>query len=534
MWGPPDAVQYAVRANAERMGFPAPDAYIPFWESAGEVSREVMRGGIGTLVGTGAYLSNMGLRVPEGSTGRMGFSDNYIAPCNLLKFTLIGRVSGVWYWLSQLGSALQGVVSWSRFRLSGNNWNVGGITTNETHDWIVSFNSPNITSFTDGQFRNTGTESANSSTNTLYFGSRNDGGLPLGGTIFQYILWHNWTINEAQAGYYHHQPYALLMPVARPVFFDLGIGSVLEKKKTITSNLPSYRPDIKPPMWGPPDAVQYAVRANAERMSAPAPLIALCHWEGTGSTLYNHAYPCPDQSITRQWPTFSMRSLGWSQGAINADGSDYVDLADNQLFMLNYMPGASIIASGHYTITSARNYILHLTTSGTFTLVRMELDTNRKLSVGARSAFDAQRTSVSSQTFETGRHTFGAVINIAAENIALFADGQFLQRDAGSYANSTFIVAEGHAGPQKYLSDGNEGNRAVGRPDLLVIFPSAISDAVMEFSTACPYALFMPVTRPIYFDQGKSPISPPTPTNIAGDKNIPVVTWTWEPGSHNA
>jgi hypothetical protein len=45
-----------------------------------------------------------------------------------------------------------------------------------------------------------------------------------------------------------------------------------------------YRPDIKPPMWGPPEAVQWAVRHNAERLGIdPASIkLLLPFWEVAG------------------------------------------------------------------------------------------------------------------------------------------------------------------------------------------------------------------------------------------------------------
>ncbi len=50
-----------------------------------------------------------------------------------------------------------------------------------------------------------------------------------------------------------------------------------------------YRPDIKPPMWGPPEAVQYAVRANAEQMGIDhASIVELRpFWEVGGLTSHN-------------------------------------------------------------------------------------------------------------------------------------------------------------------------------------------------------------------------------------------------------
>jgi hypothetical protein len=48
-----------------------------------------------------------------------------------------------------------------------------------------------------------------------------------------------------------------------------------------------YRPDIKPPMWGPLSAVQYAVRHNAEQMGIDPAGIELAYylWEGAGDML---------------------------------------------------------------------------------------------------------------------------------------------------------------------------------------------------------------------------------------------------------
>jgi len=50
-----------------------------------------------------------------------------------------------------------------------------------------------------------------------------------------------------------------------------------------------FRPDIKPPMWGPPDAVQFAVRQNAEQMGIAYSDIKafLPMWESGGQSVAN-------------------------------------------------------------------------------------------------------------------------------------------------------------------------------------------------------------------------------------------------------
>ncbi len=49
-----------------------------------------------------------------------------------------------------------------------------------------------------------------------------------------------------------------------------------------------FRPDIRPPMWGPPEAVLYAVRVNAERIGAPPPTDIFAMWEGAGLKIYDY------------------------------------------------------------------------------------------------------------------------------------------------------------------------------------------------------------------------------------------------------
>ena len=64
-----------------------------------------------------------------------------------------------------------------------------------------------------------------------------------------------------------------------------------------------FRPDIKPPMWGPPDAVRYAVRANAERMGIDPAILLSIHplWVGAGDVLGSFGAASDGARNTAEW-----------------------------------------------------------------------------------------------------------------------------------------------------------------------------------------------------------------------------------------
>jgi len=79
-----------------------------------------------------------------------------------------------------------------------------------------------------------------------------------------------------------------------------------------------FRPDIKPPMWGPPEAVQYAVRANAERLGIdPGGIVELRpFWEVGGLTSYNVVTDTRDRLL--DGATFTQNSV-FFRGGQNKD-----------------------------------------------------------------------------------------------------------------------------------------------------------------------------------------------------------------------
>lgn len=230
----------------------------------------------------------------------------------------------------------------------------------------------------------------------------------------------------------------------------------------------SFRPDIKPPQWGPPDALRYAVRANAERLGIdPASIDIL--------------YPFFDNNALFGGETSS------SVGGLVIDGDGIVCSGTN------YISNSKRIAS------SSKHCVVSVftpkTLDATFTFGQYQKTGGSGYEYGV---FTTNRYYTKNGIYVTfPALTVGSrrvLIDICdGVNSKIFSAGAF----AGSAgALSTSLYDYQISG----IRDSVAQNSAIHH--LHIIFKSDISETLVPVFSATPYALLMPVSRPVYFDMG--------------------------------
>ena len=240
MWGPPDAVRFAVRANAERMGIDYTRIIMltPFWEGAGAVLRDY-----GPL-GLDATING-----PTWSNGSLNFNDNNATasyqfadvPTTWCFRTYTHNPKQMWFLTGDSTSSVWGFGGWdtngtarfytgstsSRFTTSA-----GVVQPSVNQDWSVVYDSTNISNvFLNGQ-------SVTPASNVSGSNITGPTVIRIGGRLGEFWSGFSGIISMVfiaklamtldQSRQFHHQPYALLMPVARPVYFDIPAAKQTE------------------------------------------------------------------------------------------------------------------------------------------------------------------------------------------------------------------------------------------------------------------------------------------------------------------
>ena len=234
-WGPMSAVQCAVRANAARIGID-PDKfvqYLPAWERGGVQLLDVF--GKPDYV-AGNDPASYGWNV-WGLNRTAGFADpsaGLVKPAIVGgRFTILQEIApngtwGRWYLAnrSEFGFQVQNATLRivSTIRASS----AGVITSTRSHvlgqkiTAVMSWDGTTFRAYSDGLIDGSTTPVApanlQSGIMSLFGNSYNTGS---NGATGQYIHIAD-ILTAAQIEQLHYEPYTLLMPVAGPVYFDLG------------------------------------------------------------------------------------------------------------------------------------------------------------------------------------------------------------------------------------------------------------------------------------------------------------------------
>jgi hypothetical protein len=262
MWGPPDAVQFAVRQNAERMGIDPSSVKLldPYWLKAGQpfdiISNKTPATWSGSWVPQGVTF-NGAQHLEYANTGGL-FTG--LTGLTLLTITRINSVDvddegiiGAWdsasskYVQISTRNAIR-EDSVRMFVYDGTSLGVTDIANKGLTSWVA-----------DSKFKSfCGTWDVSGTVN-LYvdatlFGNASSGptsALPTGFDNFRIATYYNNGIRQLNADFgiatvfsvaltptqiaqLHEAPYALLMPVARPFIFDMAGGGGLAAP-TLTS-----------------------------------------------------------------------------------------------------------------------------------------------------------------------------------------------------------------------------------------------------------------------------------------------------------
>lgn len=265
----------------------------------------------------------------------------------------------------------------------------------------------------------------------------------------------------------------------------------------------SFRPDIKPPQWGPLSAVQYAVRANAERL-------------GVGDL--RAISPCQDGLLDN-----ILASPG--TGLLRGSGAKPVG------YYQEFAKTAENVNNSCYTNSAANLNSRQLTFFGVF----------RQRSLPA--AYTASPLQVGMHTWAGGNNNFFRV-RIAANGTAeISAEGNSSRKIGAAatialgnwYAVAATVNADSHLSFRFALKNLDSGGVVLNRSNIYnasiptfspvgyglgccfeyernydtdtdVAFFGASASLVSESTVLTlveqPYALLMPVSRPVYFDLG--------------------------------
>ena len=243
MWGPMSAVRYAVRANAARIGVD-PDKfvqYLPVWERGGVRLRDVF-GNPDYVVGNDP--ANYGWNV-WGLNRTAGFSDpavGLVKPAIVGgRFTILQEIipNATWgrFYLAnrsefgfQVQNATLKVISIIKAASGNVITSPRGHSVNQKITAAMSWNGTTFTAYSDGIVDGSVTPSTPaallSGNMSLMGNSANNGSV---GATGQYLHIAD-ILTLAQVEQLYYEPYTLLMPVARPVYFDLGASEPTEDR----------------------------------------------------------------------------------------------------------------------------------------------------------------------------------------------------------------------------------------------------------------------------------------------------------------
>ena len=257
-----------------------------------------------------------------------------------------------------------------------------------------------------------------------------------------------------------------------------------------------YRPDIKPPTWGSPDAMLYAVRANAEQMELDHRKFLHLFPMLEGAGLQTFDFGAGVNCATN----FNV----WEEGGPVCQRDTDRDInipSDSWWFYGPYTEGLSIIAR-HRSTSSApsEQYIFSRGNTASAPRAPVGLYQTSALndSVLLCKSATATRSITASKSFPFGTHiTVGATIT----------PQKIFSAYAGEVVNSVDYSSETWGGTTSdaavvYNKQGTFDREPNIIGGCVYVIKEALTYDKMQEMFATPYALFMPVSRPVYFDLG--------------------------------
>jgi len=236
-WGPLSAVQAAIKDNCNRLGFPAPYAAWLFWEDAGETAHDYSEYDTHATSTSLLWSGNAGYfdsnySIPLGDPAILDIPNNdgltIFAIVTIYSFI---NVASVLYGGADnndrpgynlrtiLGDELQIVIGNGSERKAAaisptidEKTSIVAVVNSGIELSISSYNTKTVTSLSGYSEELNGPDKIIGGSNTdVYYHGLIDN------------LWvFPKAFTDSQSALFHEQPYALIQPVSRPVYFDLG------------------------------------------------------------------------------------------------------------------------------------------------------------------------------------------------------------------------------------------------------------------------------------------------------------------------
>jgi len=236
MWGPLDAINFAVRANCEHIGLPMPLCFAPCWSTD---FGENLFGGDAYFVSEGIFVNNttwahgFSLPVPQRTLTQFFFLNSVIGPTpQLLTFD------------SNILRATRLNVGQYRFYGNSNYLTYASVNlladppTNSESTWTGGWirSQPRCRfSLTDKVLGFRTAETSNMSPITEVPIPSNMQFRFTGTSLCKFFAFWDVFPSESIDQRLHCEPYTLLMPVARPLYFDLGASEPTDITGTLSA-----------------------------------------------------------------------------------------------------------------------------------------------------------------------------------------------------------------------------------------------------------------------------------------------------------
>lgn len=259
-------------------------------------------------------------------------------------------------------------------------------------------------------------------------------------------------------------------------------------------------------MWGPPDAVRYAVRANAERMGIDPTKISGFYplWEGVGPKTRNYADFYNSSAYTEEPLVVGgkLDALGYSGVA-----SGYININSYSGELLELSKEITILAAVTPSSIGSidRDIVSRWGDSSLYYQFRFWLDVGDGATGYAAAIYNGSTTFKAGITTQTAASNKSANIAFSYKErdfLTVFVDGKKIDSAAtlaGVHSTSMIYgVGIGSAGAN--VMSGTTG--FLGIIHQVVIFDRKLDNELVKSLTTTPYALLMPVSRPVYFDLG--------------------------------
>ena len=272
-----------------------------------------------------------------------------------------------------------------------------------------------------------------------------------------------------------------------------------------------FDPRIKPPQWGPLSHVQSAVRYNCDRLGLPPILSGSFFWEDGG----------------RPKEQMQGLSLSFVGGEWKKDGYGIYNEGD----YIEY-PGDLFSTTENFTLFWDLEVGVSPNEHAVLCFFGSDDRESNRATLYATTTFGAATNEMRFWTNREGEIFVGPDIRGTSVKVALVKEGDTYSLFINGELNASGTYSGPVHGQNFRLGvDRTSNNRPLyGTVRSFYVLQYALDADQHATLAEQPYALLMPVARPVYFDLAATP-GPATPTNLQGTPSTDSILWTWEAGS---